>query len=348
MISNELPFMSVIIPTLNTVKTVKKAIDAVLIQKYPKDKFEIIVVDGGSSDGTYEILQQYPVKLILQTNDFTGDSGARNMGAISAKGKIIVTTDADDEVDKNWLINIAQGYNRSDVGGVIGSSHIVYDKDNFQEKIFAELFICFRGSDKVKSTHNNNDRLKTNISIGPNQSFRKDVFFRIGGFDMGLSSGMDLDILWRIEKAGYKINFVNNAVVYKKSRANLKEYFRQAYTRSRQGAIIYCKHPQKIYFNYILNILFVPTIVFLIFMWVYSDFYVFLILSFLASFSPIIYFSLRLMKTRQIINNWSDRFIILIIGYFTMIVSSISILIGFYDYLLTYNEKLLKDRKGLQ
>jgi len=335
----EFPFISVIIPAYNEEKRISNAIEALLRQTYPKDKMELIIVDDGSTDKTCEVVSKYPVKLIRH-NINRGDSASRNTGAKNALGEIIATTDADDRVDENWLINIAKHYNDGNVGFVAGSSHIEYDEKNWQQRIIAELFICMRGSDAVKSIHDAKGRVGSNKSMGSNQSFRKSVFFEIGGYDVGLSAGMEQDIVWRIEKAGYKIAFEPNAVVYITPRDNFKKYIKQVYSRGRGGVIIYFKHPLKITLRYLFNISFLPLIAVMSILGILFNIRLFMYLVMMALVLPIGYYLIRISKGRQYIKKTVDLIFILIIGYIGFIISSLGILRGCFN-IPGYREKLM-------
>jgi glycosyltransferase involved in cell wall biosynthesis len=93
-----MPEVSVIIPLLNKGSCIKRAIDSVFVQKY--QDFEIIVVDGGSTDGSLEIMREIrDPRLTLVTQPTKGVSEARNFGVELSQGSLIVFLDADDE----WL-----------------------------------------------------------------------------------------------------------------------------------------------------------------------------------------------------------------------------------------------------
>ncbi len=99
---DNLPLVSIIIPTYNRRTKVGKAIESAIKQTYPHK--QIIVVDDGSSDGTDELMKNYPqVNYILQEHG--GQGRARNNGLRNASGKYICSLDSDDVWNKNFLEN---------------------------------------------------------------------------------------------------------------------------------------------------------------------------------------------------------------------------------------------------
>ena len=337
---SEFPFISVIIPAYDEEKRIANAIEAVLEQNYPKDKMEIIVVDDCSTDKTREVVSKYPVKLIHHDKN-RGDSAARNTGTKNAVGEIIATTDADDKVDKNWLINMAKHYNDANVGSVIGSSHIAFNDENWQQRIIAEFSIGVRGSDAIKSIYDAKGKVSSNTGMGSNQSFRKNVFDEIGGYDMGLTGGMDQDIVWRIEKAGYKVAFEPNSVVYIFPRDNFKKYIKQKYSRGKYNGIIYFKHPTKITFRSLFQMLYIPLMTVILILEVLFNIRLFMYLVMIVLVLPLGYYLIRMLKNWQYLKKTTDLIFILIIGYMGFIVQSIGIFMGFFDYVISYEEKLM-------
>lgn len=93
------PLVSVIIPAYNCAGYLLRALDSVVAQTYPADRFEVFVVDDGSSDDTREVAAAYAqrdrrVRLLTQAN--AGPAAARNRGIVAARGKLVAFLDADD------------------------------------------------------------------------------------------------------------------------------------------------------------------------------------------------------------------------------------------------------------
>lgn len=93
---------SIIVPFLNEEKHIETCILSLISQDFPKNKYEILMVDNGSTDNSVKIINKYPqIKLLKETR--RGDALARNKALSKAKGKYIAFTDADCLVTKNWL-----------------------------------------------------------------------------------------------------------------------------------------------------------------------------------------------------------------------------------------------------
>jgi len=97
----EYPFVSVIVGIRNEELFIEECIESLLRLNYPSDHYEIIIVDGMSSDKTRDLVQKYPVKLLL--NDKKNVAAARNLGVENAIGDLVAFTDGDCKVDSQWL-----------------------------------------------------------------------------------------------------------------------------------------------------------------------------------------------------------------------------------------------------
>lgn len=97
-----LPFISIIMPTFNAQKFITQALESINKQNYPKDKTEILIVDGGSTDKTLSIAKRYNAKILK--NPFRDAESGKSIGIQASKGEIIALVDADNElVEDSWL-----------------------------------------------------------------------------------------------------------------------------------------------------------------------------------------------------------------------------------------------------
>lgn len=93
------PDTSIVVVVRNEEKNIAKCLDSLIAQDFPRDKYEIIVVDGASGDKTGEICQGYPIRLIRL--DHGGISYQRNVGVEAANAPYIAFTDADCLAEKD-------------------------------------------------------------------------------------------------------------------------------------------------------------------------------------------------------------------------------------------------------
>ncbi|MFQ5822613.1 MAG: glycosyltransferase [bacterium] len=180
------PKVSIIIAARNEERHIHKCLTAILNQTYPKNKFEIIVIDDRSEDRTAEIVKNFADNhrqiSLLQIKDSSGhlapkkraiDSGIRH-----AAGEIIVTTDADCQPGPNWLSEVVR-YFDSDVGIVAGFNP--YKIENSTSLFFHQMLsLDYFAMSCVAAA---SAGLKYPISCtGGNFAYRKKVYEQIGGF----------------------------------------------------------------------------------------------------------------------------------------------------------------------
>ena len=96
------------VPVYNGESMIGKCIESLWNQDYPKDRYEIIIVDNDSKDGTAEVIKRYPAKYVLEDKIHTS-YGARNTGARHAKGELRAFCDADETAEKQWLKTLVAG-----------------------------------------------------------------------------------------------------------------------------------------------------------------------------------------------------------------------------------------------
>lgn len=218
----ENPFVSVVIPTYNRDKMLRGCLESLLTQTYPKDKYETIVVDDGSTDRTREVVENLAkraepiIKYFYQKNQ--GQASARNLGIENAKGEIIGFIDDDCIASKNWIINLTEKYSDEKVGGV-GGKIVGYNLKTLSEKYIE------------KSSYLSHEKYGYYFATA-NASYRKEIFQKVGAFDEFCSDKADtsdVDISIRVLKKGYSIEYSAEAIVYHKHPSSIRGLLRRSY-----------------------------------------------------------------------------------------------------------------------
>ncbi|MDD2678394.1 MAG: glycosyltransferase [Candidatus Nanoarchaeia archaeon] len=214
--------ISAIIPAYNEQKSIEKTVNGIYMQDYPKELFEIIVVNDGSTDNTKKICQKLQkqgiIKLINKKNG--GKANAVNLGIKNAKNELIYIMDADSFPEKNSFKSMIGYFNDPKVAAV-SSSMKVNSKKNFFEKmqwIEYSLSILFR---KIQSLFNS-----MYVTPGPGSIYRKSVINEVGGFNEETLTE-DMEIAFNIQNKGYAIENSMNSIVYTNTPIFLKQLLKQ-------------------------------------------------------------------------------------------------------------------------
>lgn len=195
---------SVAITVFNEEKSIYKLLDGLINQTKKPD--EIVIVDGGSTDKTVELIKKFTkntkykiIKLIIKPS--TRVAG-RNMAVKSSKNQIIAITDADCVAKKNWLENITKAFNDNKVDMVAGF-YEMSSNSNYQIALAPYLGV-------MPSKFNTKTFLPSTRSI----AFRKSLWKEVGGFpDRGKNSAEDTEFNYLVVRSGVGIARAKNAQV---------------------------------------------------------------------------------------------------------------------------------------
>jgi GT2 family glycosyltransferase len=245
--------VSVVIPTYNKKESLKKTIESLFDQSYPKDKYEIVVVDDGSTDGTEEIVQKL-VKSEPMLSNFIyikqergGAAAARNLGIRKSKGDLIFFLDSDVRLEKHALKILVEQI-QNERAGAIGPK-CYYDEN--QTKIwcaggiiYMRRGMCYHlGRDKCRNCQF--DR-KAEVDYLPSCALltKRHVIEEIGGFDEDYYIYYeDSDWCLRARRAGYKIVIAPSAHAYHATTDKLNDFF--LYYSGRNRFLFMKKHATK-------------------------------------------------------------------------------------------------------
>lgn len=199
--TSERPAISVVISTYQRAGRLERVLGALAAQEAPVS-FEVVVVDDGSTDGTWEELQRLrstlPIDLRpvrLDTN--TGRSAGRNAGLRATRGDAVVFTDDDCRPTPGWLAAMAEALSSADVvqGRTMGDPEHIDRWGPFSYTV---------------SVHQENGVYET-CNIG----YRRDLITRLGGLDESFRyAGEDTDLAWRAKEAGARVTFAPDALVF--------------------------------------------------------------------------------------------------------------------------------------
>lgn len=228
-------FISVIIPARNEEENIQACLDSITNQGYPKNLFEVIVVDDFSTDRTVEIVNSFANKNVslLSLKDFAkeGELNSYKKKAIEiaiskANGELIITTDADCIVQNKWLETIACFYEKYNPAFI--AAPVAYHGETNFLKIFQSLdFMTLQGitgASVYKKFHS--------MCNGANLAYEKKVFLEVDGFAGidNIASGDDMLLMHKIfNRYPDKVLFLKSrdAIVQTKPAGTLQEFLNQ-------------------------------------------------------------------------------------------------------------------------
>lgn len=224
--------ISVVVPVYNAAAVLHDCVRSILGQAYPRDRFEAIFVDNGSTDASRAILESYGASLILLSEPRRGAAAARNAGIRAACHDYIACTDADCVADPSWLAALADCAARTPWAGLIGGSVRALPSANAIAR-FAERYF-----DQARAI-----RDEPPYAISGNVFARKEVLLRIGLFDEGMPRGHDTDLSYRAGfEHGAKLAFAADAIVFHHNPASLGGLFREGMKHGRGSVFLLEKH----------------------------------------------------------------------------------------------------------
>lgn len=224
----KLPKISIITPSYNQAKYINQTILSVLDQNYPN--LEYIVMDGGSTDGTIEILQKYNKQLKWICEKDNGQTDAINKGLRLTTGEIVGYLNSDDLLENNCLENVSKFFaTNPNVNWVTGKCHIINDKGR-KNRNFVSLYKNFC----LKYLRFINTLYILNYISQPATFWRKELVESIGYFDDSYHLSMDYDYWLRIfkkSKPGFIDAYLASFRVHEASKGSrsLKDQLNESY-----------------------------------------------------------------------------------------------------------------------
>ena len=213
----QIQLVSVVVAARDEAAHIVCCLRTLLAQDYPQDRYEIIVVDDGSTDGTGDMVREFSKETafvrLLRTEGPGSKKAALSLGIAEAQGEVILTTDADCQVGPGWIRGMLSHF-ADGVGMVIGFSQIGSPSEikgwrqGYEAVDFTCLMACIWGSTGWGHPM---------AASGQNLAFLREAFFSVGGYEkiMHRASGDDVLLMQAMRRSGrWSIVFANQPATF--------------------------------------------------------------------------------------------------------------------------------------
>lgn len=225
--------VSIIIPARNEEENIENLLTDILLQIYPSELMEIIVVDDHSTDTTAEIVSKFLMVKLISLSDFTQGvtinsykKKAIEIAIKQATGELIITTDADCRMKKYWLLSIVHFFEK-ERKKLIAAPVIFSDSTNWFQIFQSIDFFTMQGITGALSFFKSGT-----MCNGANLAYTKSAFNAVKGFEgiNDMASGDDMLLMYKIEQKYPKQTAYlksRDAIVSTKAMKDVKSFFQQ-------------------------------------------------------------------------------------------------------------------------
>lgn len=243
---------------------IKLSLESLLNQEFNQDMYEIIVIDGMSTDNTLtnikNIVDNYKgaISITVLQNEKKLLASGWNLGIKNAKGKYVVRIDAHARASSNFIKkNVETIQNLPEdvacVGGRLFSVHLE-GGDETISKVLSSPF----GIGNSKFRYADSSQYVDTVAFG---LYKKEIFEKVGYFDETLERNQDNNMHNRIKKSGFKFYFNPEIKSEYYVRNNLKKMLRQGYSNGKWNIIVYRQDKKSLSTRHLIPLLFVISII---------------------------------------------------------------------------------------
>jgi len=217
------PAVTIAVPCWNEENTVEKTVQSLLNLNYPKDKLQIMLIDDGSTDNTWNVINKFTgyenIKVFHKENG--GKYTALNFGLQHCETDFFGGLDADSFADPESLVRLMSYFEKNSDIMAVAPSVVVPDSKNIIQNaqkaeynmgVYLKKMLCFLGA--------------INVTPGPMTIFKRKVFNDLGYYRHGHNTE-DMEIAYRMQQNNYKIEHCNDAYVYTNTPGTIRKLFRQ-------------------------------------------------------------------------------------------------------------------------
>lgn len=204
------PSVAIVIPNWNGVQHLPDCLDSLECLEYPRERYEVILVDNGSTDSSLELVErEYPWVRVIEQSENLGFAAASNAGARAASAECVAFLNNDMRVDPKWLTELVAAYD-PDAGYVcVAGTILSWDGTQID---FVDGRINFHGAPSQEHVDLEVDEALIEdlrdlpFACGGAMLISREVFLDLGGFDPAFFAYCeDVDLGWRLWVTGYKV-----------------------------------------------------------------------------------------------------------------------------------------------
>jgi succinoglycan biosynthesis protein ExoA len=240
------PFISVIVPVRNEATFIGRTLDQLLSQRYPQDRFEVLVADGASTDATRAIVAELMVEhanLRLVDNPRRWSSAGRNAAVRAASGDIVVLVDGHCELDNpNYVREVAAAFERSGADCLGRPQPLDVAAARPLQRAIAAARASRLGHHPASFIYSGREGFVPPQSVAV--AYRRPVFDTVGLFDEAFDACEDVEFNHRVARAGLTCYFTPRVGVRYVPRSSLAGLFRQMVRYGRGRMRLLRKHPE--------------------------------------------------------------------------------------------------------
>ena len=240
--SEESPFVSVIVPMRNEERYIERCIRSLAAQDYPSDRFEVIVVDGGSEDGSRDVVEslrpEFTSLRLIENRDRQAARGL-NLGLAFAEGDVIARLDGHAVADPNFIRESVAAMQRTGadvVGGPIAS----LGEGAIGETIALAISSPF-GVGNATFRYSKKEEWTDTVAF---PAYRRDVFDRFGTF-AEIEAGEDDEFHYRVRDGGGRILLTPSIKSTYYGRRSYWELARQYFSYGQAKVVVLSRHPRR-------------------------------------------------------------------------------------------------------
>jgi glycosyltransferase involved in cell wall biosynthesis/peptidoglycan/xylan/chitin deacetylase (PgdA/CDA1 family) len=236
--------LSIVIPTYNRAKHLRVCLEALNRQTQAAGEFEVVVVIDGSTDKTIEMLKcfeaRYLVRSIRQEN--SGQASALNRGILEAEGRYILFLDDDIVADPQLVAAHLQAHHQHQKAVVIGQITLSLPQNTgWYANAFAQGW-----RDHYDRLNREMSKLTWEDCYSGNMSITREALLMCGGFEVSLIRGYDVELASRLEKQGYSLIYMPNALGCQEEEKGFRQLSRDAQNAGKVDILLYREDPPRL------------------------------------------------------------------------------------------------------